>query len=205
MLIKSLGLSDYQSVFEAMQAFTHNRTADTEDQLWVVEHPKVFTQGMAGKAEHLLIQSAIPVVQVDRGGQITYHGPGQLVIYTLIDFKRLKISVRELVRKIENSIISTLDHYHIKAKGDVSAPGVYVNNKKIAALGLRIKNGAVYHGLSLNINMDLIPFSYINPCGYAGLEVTQIADFVSPCPNFDEVAQKLTTDLCHFLQAESTS
>ena len=205
MLIKSLGLSEYTHVLEAMQAFTENRTSETEDQLWIVAHPKVFTQGMAGKAEHLLVQSDIPVVQVDRGGQITYHGPGQLVIYTLIDFKRRKISVRDLVRKLENSIIRTLDHYHISAKGDVSAPGVYVDGKKIAALGLRIKNGAVYHGLSLNIDMDLTPFSYINPCGYAGLEVTQIANFISPPPSFDEVADRLTQDLCHFLQTESTS
>ncbi|MDU4301640.1 MAG: lipoyl(octanoyl) transferase LipB, partial [Eikenella corrodens] len=167
----------------------------TEDELWVVEHPPVFTQGMAGKAEHLLSRSNIPVVQIDRGGQITYHGPGQLVVYTLIDFKRRKISVRELVSRLENSIIATLAEYGIAAAADPKRPGVYVEGKKIASLGLRIKRGAVYHGLALNVNMDLSPFRQINPCGYAGLEMTQIADLVQPTPSVADVATKLTAHL----------
>ena len=147
---------------------------------------------MAGKAEHLLRQSDIPVVQIDRGGQITYHGPGQLVVYTLIDFKRRKQSVRAIVSALENAIIRTLADYGIAAAADPQRPGVYVNGRKIASLGLRIKNGSVYHGLALNINMDLSPFQMINPCGYAGMEMVQMADLLDSVPPFDEVADKLT-------------
>ncbi|EGV35205.1 MULTISPECIES: lipoyl(octanoyl) transferase LipB [Neisseria] len=190
-----LGLADYQPVFEAMKAFNAERTDTTEDELWVVEHPPVFTQGLAGKPEHLLLHSDIPVVQIDRGGQITYHGPGQLVVYTLIDFKRRKTSVRNIVTALENSIIDTLNEYGIRAAADPQRPGVYVDGRKIASLGLRIKNGSVYHGLALNINMDLTPFQQINPCGYAGMEMVQMADFVSPCPALAEVAEKLTAHL----------
>ncbi|UOO75985.1 lipoyl(octanoyl) transferase LipB [Neisseria sp. Dent CA1/247] len=190
-----LGLADYQPVFEAMKAFNAERTDTTEDELWVVEHPPVFTQGLAGKPEHLLLHSDIPVVQIDRGGQITYHGPGQLVVYTLIDFKRRKTSVRNIVSALENSIIDTLNEYGIRAAADPQRPGVYVDGRKIASLGLRIKNGSVYHGLALNINMDLTPFQQINPCGYAGMEMVQMADFVSPCPALAEVAEKLTAHL----------
>ncbi|HFC8542911.1 lipoyl(octanoyl) transferase LipB [Neisseria weaveri] len=190
-----LGLADYQPVFEAMKAFNAERTDTTEDELWVVEHPPVFTQGLAGKPEHLLLHSDIPVVQIDRGGQITYHGPGQLVVYTLIDFKRRKTSVRNIVTALENSIIDTLNEYGIRAAADPQRPGVYVDGRKIASLGLRIKNGSVYHGLALNINMDLTPFQQINPCGYAGMEMVQMADFVSPCPALAEVAEKLTVHL----------
>lgn len=190
-----LGLAEYQPVFEAMKAFNAERTDSTEDELWVVEHPPVFTQGLAGKSEHLLLNSSIPVVQIDRGGQITYHGPGQLVVYTLIDFKRRKTSVRHIVTALENSIIATLSEYGISAAADPKRPGVYVNGRKIASLGLRIKNGSVYHGLSLNIDMDLSPFRHINPCGYAGMEMVQMADFLSPCPSLDEVAEKLTAHL----------
>ena len=175
-----------------MKRFNDGRTADTEDELWVVEHNPVFTQGLAGKPEHLLIRDDIPVVQIDRGGQITYHGPGQLVVYTMIDFKRRKTSVRNIVSALENSIIDTLSDYGITANADPQRPGVYVQGKKIASLGLRIKNGSVYHGLALNIDMDLSPFTHINPCGYAGLEMTQIADHVCPAPSFGEVAEKLT-------------
>ncbi len=197
MKIKQLGLCDYQPVYEAMEHFTLNRTEQTEDELWVLEHPPVFTQGMAGKPEHLLVQnSGIPVIKIDRGGQITYHGPGQLIVYTLIDFKQRRISVRELVRRLENSVIDTLAGYGIEAYGDAKAPGVYVQGKKISALGLRIRNGAVYHGLSVNIHMDLTPFSYINPCGHTGLEVTQLADLVDTPPKISAVADRLTQHLC---------
>ena len=187
-----LGRCDYAPVFEKMKRFNDVRTADTEDELWVVEHTPVFTQGLAGKPEHLLIRDDIPVVQIDRGGQITYHGPGQLVVYTMIDFKRRKTSVRNIVSALENSIIDTLSDYDITANADPQRPGVYVQGKKIASLGLRIKNGSVYHGLALNIDMDLSPFTHINPCGYAGLEMTQIAEYVRPAPSFGEVAKKLT-------------
>ena len=192
MKIKKLGLAEYAPVFQAMKDFNANRHADTEDELWVVQHPPVFTQGMAGKAEHLLRQSDIPVVQIDRGGQITYHGPGQLVVYTLIDFKRRKQSVRAIVSALENAIIRTLADSGIAAAADPQRPGVYVNGRKIASLGLRIKNGSVYHGLALNINMDLSPFQMINPCGYAGMEMVQMADLLDSVPPFDEVADKLT-------------
>lgn len=195
MKIVKLGTREYAPVFEEMKAFNANRTADTEDELWVVEHPAVFTQGLAGKPEHLLASSDIPVVQIDRGGQITYHGLGQLVVYTLIDFKRRKTSVRHIVSALENAIIATLAQYNIQSTNDPNRPGVYVGERKIASLGLRIKNGSVYHGLALNVNMDLEPFHQINPCGYAGLEMTQIADYVQPAPSLDEVADKLTAHL----------
>ena len=191
----SLGLRDYAPVFAAMQAFTESRHEATEDELWIVEHPPVFTQGMAGKPEHILHTGAIPVVQIDRGGQVTYHGPGQLVVYTLIDFKRRGISVRDLVTRLENSIIATLADYGIAAAADPKRPGVYVGAAKIASLGLRIKHGAVYHGLALNIDMDLSPFAYINPCGYAGMAMTQMADHLKPCPPLAEVAAKLAAHL----------
>ena len=190
-----LGLRDYAPVFAAMQAFTETRHEATEDELWIVEHPPVFTQGMAGKPEHILQTGAIPVVQIDRGGQVTYHGPGQLVVYTLIDFKRRGISVRDLVTRLENSIIATLADYGIAAAADPKRPGVYVGAAKIASLGLRIKHGAVYHGLALNIDMDLSPFAYINPCGYAGMAMTQMADHLKPCPPLAEVAAKLAAHL----------
>ncbi len=191
----SLGLRDYAPVFAAMQAFTESRHEATEDELWIVEHPPVFTQGMAGKPEHILQTGAIPVVQIDRGGQVTYHGPGQLVVYTLIDFKRRGISVRNLVTRLENSIIATLADYGIAAAADPKRPGVYVGAAKIASLGLRIKHGAVYHGLALNIDMDLSPFAHINPCGYAGMAMTQMADHLKPCPPLAEVAAKLAAHL----------
>ena len=190
-----LGLRDYAPVFAAMQAFTETRHEATEDELWIVEHPPVFTQGMAGKPEHILHTGAIPVVQIDRGGQVTYHGPGQLVVYTLIDFKRRGISERDLVTRLENSIIATLADYGIAAAADPKRPGVYVGAAKIASLGLRIKHGAVYHGLALNIDMDLSPFAYINPCGYAGMAMTQMADYLKPCPPLAEVAAKLAEHL----------
>lgn len=198
MKVVNLGLCDYTPVFAAMQAFTDARTQATEDELWVVEHPPVFTQGMAGKAEHILVDDGIAVVQIDRGGQVTYHGPGQLVVYTLIDFKRRNISVRNLVTRLENSIIATLAEYGIAAAADPARPGVYVGAAKIASLGLRIKHGAVYHGLALNVQMDLTPFDHINPCGYAGMVMTQMAEHIQPCPSLLAVA----TTLCNHLQQQ---
>ena len=202
MLIKHLGRVDYEPTYQAMVAFTDNRTENTPDELWIVEHPPVFTQGMAGKPEHLLQHSKIPVVQVDRGGQITYHGPGQVVVYTMIDFKRRHISVRDLVSRLENSIIATLAHFDISAHNDPKRPGVYVGERKIASLGLRIKRGSVYHGLALNVNMDLEPFHQINPCGYAGLEMVQMAELVSPTPELNQVADILADHLQQQLTVE---
>ena len=202
MLIKHLGRVEYEPTYQAMVSFTDTRTDETVDELWIVEHPPVFTQGMAGKPEHLLQHSQIPVVQVDRGGQITYHGPGQLVVYTMIDFKRRHITVRDLVSRLENSIIATLAHFGIEAHNDPKRPGVYVGERKIASLGLRIKRGSVYHGLALNIDMDLTPFHQINPCGYAGLEMVQMAELVSPTPELNQVADILADHLQQQLTVE---
>ncbi len=159
-----------------MQAFTAGRNPDTPDELWQVEHPPVFTQGLVGKAEHLLRPGEIPVIQVDRGGQVTYHGPGQVVLYCLLDVRRLGFGVRTLVTALEQAVIDLLAAYQIAAHAEPTAPGVYVGDAKIAALGLRIRQGRCYHGLSLNVDMDLEPFSRINPCGYPGLRVTQLRD-----------------------------
>lgn len=171
------GQLPYVPTWRAMQAYTSARDGESPDELWLLEHPPVFTQGQAGKPEHVLQLSDIPVVPIDRGGQVTYHGPGQLVGYLMVDLSRRKLGVREYVRRIEQSIIDLLAEFGIEAYGKVDAPGVYVNEAKIAALGLRIRNGKSYHGLSLNVGMDLAPFGQINPCGYAGLQVTQLADF----------------------------
>lgn len=198
-----LGRRPYLPVFEAMKQFSAERNADTEDELWVVEHDSVFTQGLAGKAEHLLGGTSIPVVQIDRGGQITYHGPGQVVAYTMIDFKRRHVSVRKIVSALENAVIATLAEYGIPSAADPERPGVYVGERKIASLGLRIKNGAVYHGLALNVDMDLSPFHQINPCGYAGMEMTQIVDYIQPCPAWDEVADKLAAHLTRELDFQA--
>lgn len=193
--VKTLGLVDYAPTLAAMKAFTDARGPDTQDEIWVLEHPPVFTLGLAGKTEHLLRSDMpIPVVRTDRGGQVTYHGPGQLVVYPLIDFKRLGIGVRELVRRLEQTVIATLAEYGVAARGDVEAPGVYVDGAKIASLGLRIKNGAVYHGLSLNVAMDLTPFGWINPCGYPDLRVTQLQD-LGVNETVAQVAQRLLPHL----------
>ncbi len=177
------------------------RTEDTPDEIWMLQHEPVFTQGQAGRAEHILDAHGIPVVNTDRGGQVTYHGPGQLVIYLLIDVRRRKSGVRDLVDLIESSIIQVLENYGIAAQTRPRAPGVYVNDKKIAALGLRIKQGCSYHGLSFNIDMDLTPFSYINPCGYAGLEVTQLHDcLMDPPPElFVQTSDKLLQEILTLL------
>jgi len=170
-----LGRVDYASTLQAMQDFTDSRDADTPDQLWLLQHPRVFTQGMAGKAEHVLAPGDIPVIQVDRGGQVTYHGPGQWVLYLLVDLRRHQLGVRNLVDLIERSIVKLLAHYGIDGVPRPDAPGVYVDGSKIAALGLRVRRGCSYHGLSLNVDMDLEPFSRINPCGHQGMQVTSMA------------------------------
>jgi lipoyl(octanoyl) transferase len=174
--LKVLGVQDYVTVWQNMQQFTQARTPETLDEVWLVQHPPVFTLGRNGKAEHILQVTDIPIVNIDRGGQVTYHAPGQLVAYLLLDIRRKQVAVRDLVMRIEQSIIELLSHYAITAQGDREAPGVYVNGAKIAALGLRVTRGYTYHGLSLNVDMDLSPFQQINPCGYAGLQVTQCKD-----------------------------
>ena len=173
---KRLGRVDYEPTWRAMQAFTAARTAETADEIWLVEHLPVFTLGQAGKREHLLRDIGIPVVAIDRGGQVTYHGPGQVVAYLLIDLKRRGIGVKELVRRMEQAVIDLLAEFDIRAERLAGAPGVYVQGAKIAALGLRIKGGCSYHGLALNVAMDLAPFAAINPCGYEGMAVTQMRD-----------------------------
>lgn len=178
--LRRLGHQAYLPVFDAMRAFTEARAADTPDELWQVEHPPVFTQGLAGKAEHLLAPGAIPVIAVDRGGQVTYHGPGQVVIYCLLDVRRLGLSVRGLVTALEQAVIELLAGHGITAQARPDAPGVYVDGAKIASLGLRIRQGRSYHGLSLNVDMDLEPFTRINPCGYPGLRVTQLRELGAP-------------------------
>lgn len=175
--VRHLGRSDYHSTWQQMKDFTDQRDADTVDELWITEHDPVFTQGLNGKPEHLLDTGDIPVIQIDRGGQVTYHGPGQLVIYCLLNIVRLGIGVRALVTHIENSIIALLDDYGLESAARADAPGVYIGDAKIAALGLRIRKGCCYHGLSLNLDMDLTPFSRINPCGFENLQVTQMSDF----------------------------
>lgn len=177
LLVRRLGLMDYLPVWRAMQRFTDQRGANTPDELWMVEHPPVFTQGQAGRAEHLLAPGDIPVIQVDRGGQVTYHGPGQIVAYPLIDISRLQIGVRKLVTGIEQAIIDVLKSYSVDAQLVEGAPGVYVDGVKIASLGLRIRRGKSFHGLAFNVDMDLEPFQRINPCGYRGLRVTNLSAF----------------------------
>ncbi|OQW39761.1 MAG: octanoyltransferase [Proteobacteria bacterium SG_bin4] len=171
-----MGLSDYQTTWQAMKDFTLQRDEQTADEIWLLQHPPVFTQGIAGKPEHLLHDHGIAVIRTDRGGQITYHGPGQLIAYLLLDLRRLKLGVRELVRSMEQAVIDLLQDYQVTASGHSEAPGVYVGNAKIASLGLKIKKNYCYHGIALNVNMNLTPFSYINPCGYQGLQVTQTKD-----------------------------
>jgi lipoyl(octanoyl) transferase len=178
--VVDLGRSRYEEVFEAMRAYTQARDETTEDQIWITEHERVFTQGQAGKPEHLLLPGEIPVVQTDRGGQVTYHGPGQIVGYLLFDLRRLGLTVRGLVTGIEEAVIRTLAGYGIEGAARADAPGVYVDGAKIASLGLRVRRGCSYHGLSLNVNMDLEPFGRINPCGLAGIEVVQVVDLGGP-------------------------
>lgn len=188
---------DYEPVWRAMQTFTDQRDDNTADELWLVEHPPVFTQGQAGRAEHILAPGDIPVVQVDRGGQVTYHGPGQIVAYPLIDIGRLDMGVRKLVTGIEQAIIDVLQSYGVEAQLLEGAPGVYIDGVKIAALGLRIRKGKSFHGLSFNINMDLEPFQRINPCGYEGLQVTNLSAFTEV--SMQEVEDRLIAGLSEVL------
>lgn len=197
--LRTLGLVEYEPTWRAMQRFTAARTRDTADEIWLVQHPPTYTQGQAGKPEHLLNPSTIPVVKIDRGGQITYHGPGQIVAYLLLDLRRWQINVRELVRLLEQAVIDVLGEYGVAAQGRTDAPGVYVQEAKIAALGLKIKNGCCYHGLSFNVNMDLAPFANINPCGYHGLRVTQCIELGITVP-LEELQAELTQNLVHGLQ-----
>ncbi len=196
--IKHLGIADYETTWQAMQTFTARRNAETNDEIWLLQHPPVYTQGLAGKPEHLLTTSSIPVVKTDRGGQITYHGPGQIVAYVLFDLKRKGIGVKELVKRIEQSIIDVLAEFEIHAERKIGAPGVYVHGAKIAALGLRVKKGCSFHGLALNVAMDLTPYDAINPCGYAGLQVTDLASLgvrVSINDVMAPLSQQLVTQL----------
>lgn len=197
--IRQLGQVDYEPTWHAMQHFTDTRGAETPDEIWLLEHAPVFTQGQAGKAEHVLFPGDIPVVQVDRGGQVTYHGPGQLVAYLLLDVRRSGIGVRELVSRIERSLIDLLASYGVSAHAKPDAPGVYVDGAKIASLGLRIRNGRSFHGLALNVDMDLQPFQRINPCGYAGMAMTQLADQVVGPLAFSEVSARLREQLVKHL------
>ncbi|MEJ5208589.1 lipoyl(octanoyl) transferase LipB [Denitratimonas sp. CY0512] len=198
-LVRELGRQPYEKVWHAMQAFTDARGPDTDDEIWLVEHDPVFTQGQAGKAEHLLAPGDIPVVPVDRGGQVTYHGPGQIVAYPMVDLRRLGIGVRELVCRIEQAIIDTLDEFGISAERREGAPGVYVDGAKIAALGLRVRRGCSFHGLAFNIAMDLSPYQRINPCGYQGLAITQVVDLGGPSQPAI-VAPVLVRELCRQLR-----
>jgi len=197
LLVRRLGLMEYEPVWRAMQAFTDRRDGNTPDELWLVEHPPVFTQGQAGRAEHLLATGNIPVIQVDRGGQVTYHGPGQIVAYPLIDISRLQLGVRALVKGIEQAIIDVLKSYAVDAQLISGAPGVYVNGVKIASLGLRIRRGKSFHGLAFNVDMDLEPFQRINPCGYKGLQVTNLSAFTDV--SMAEVEDRLITGLSQVL------
>lgn len=179
LLVRHLGEVDYQETWQKMQDFTDTRDKDTPDELWFLQHPPVYTLGKNGKPEHVLNAAEVPVINTDRGGQVTYHGPGQIVVYTLLDLTRMKIGVRALVTNLEQTIVALLCDYGVTANARPEAPGVYVNNAKIAALGLRVRKGRSFHGLALNVAMDLEPFTRINPCGYEGLEVTQLKDLVS--------------------------
>jgi lipoyl(octanoyl) transferase len=198
LLVRRLGLSDYEPVWRGMQAYTDGRDADSGDELWLVQHPPVFTQGQAGKAEHVLAPGDIPVIQVDRGGQVTYHGPGQIVAYPLVDIRRKNIGVRDFVHRIEEAIIRTLAHYEVPGERIEGAPGIYVGGDKIASLGLRVRRGCTFHGLAFNVDMDLEPFQRINPCGFAGLRVTQLAAFADVAVG--EVEDRLLENLVEQLE-----
>ncbi len=200
-VVRRLGRVDYEPTWRAMQDFTASRAPETPDELWIVEHPPVYTLGQAGKPEHILEDVGIPIVKIDRGGQVTYHGPGQVVIYLLLDLQRLKIKVRELVTAIEQAVIDFLAAQGVAAERRAGAPGVYVGDAKIAALGLKIKNGCSYHGLALNVDMDLSPFAAINPCGYAGLKVIQTKDLDIPL-TAHEAGEQLSQQLLQQLDQQ---
>ena len=199
LVVRRLGLQEYEPIWKSMRYLVEQAKATRNDEIWLLSHKPVFTQGQAGKAEHILNPVQIPVVQIDRGGQVTYHGPGQLVVYLLLNVNRRKMGIRDLVNVIERAIIQTLGKFGIAASSKAKAPGVYVNDAKIAALGLRIRKGWSYHGLSLNVQMDLEPFSRINPCGYENLAVTQIADQV---PATETLMQNVSRVLSNKLLSE---
>ncbi len=193
-IVRHLGRVEYEPTWRAMEKFTLERGPTTPDEIWFLEHPPVFTLGMAGKIEHVLAPGDIPVVQIDRGGQVTYHGPGQLVVYPLLDLRRLKLGVRELVEALENGVIDTLEGYGIQARNRRDAPGVYVDARKICSIGIRVRRGCSYHGIAFNVAMDLEPFHRINPCGYAGLEMTQVSALGGPA-SVQQVADDLVPAL----------
>lgn len=195
LIIRKLGLCDYLPILQAMQAFTVNRQAITPDEIWLVQHPPVFTQGQAGKPEHILEPGDIPIIQTDRGGQVTYHGPGQLVMYCLFNLETLGVGIRCLVNGLENSVLAFLSDHNIQAHRQDKAPGVYVDGKKICSIGLRVRRGFTYHGLALNIDMDLSPFNCINPCGYPNLKVTQVKDLIR-MGDIDVIAEEVLNHLC---------
>tara|TARA_B100000959_G_scaffold213547_1_gene224684 strand:- start:2880 stop:3491 length:612 start_codon:yes stop_codon:yes gene_type:complete len=197
--IREKGLQDYTSTWDEMISFTNSRTADTPDELWLLEHHSVFTQGLAGKSENLLGETDISVIQSDRGGQITYHGPGQLIVYCLIDIKRLGIGVKKMVSLIEQSIIDLLEDYSILSHKVSGAPGVYVDGSKIAALGLKVRHGRTYHGLSLNIDMDLSPYKLINPCGFKDLNITQMSNLTDNTLDLSKIKKQLTSHLSNYV------
>lgn len=204
LIIRALGTQPYPETWEAMKAFTADRGPTTTDELWFLEHPRVYTQGQAGKAEHILAPGDIPVIQVDRGGQVTYHGPGQLVVYLLLDLTRRKMGVRDLVTAIEQAIVQCLAGVGIEAAPRSDAPGVYVNGAKIASLGLRVRRGCSFHGLALNVDMDMEPFARINPCGYAGMPMCQVRDYV-PDVDLADISAMLTSSLQTGLGAQAVS
>lgn len=197
-ICRDLGIVEYQDSWERMKAFTQSRSSEDADEIWLLQHPKIFTQGQAGKIEHLLAPGDIPVVQVDRGGQVTYHGPGQLIAYVLIDLKRAKFGVRDLVSILENAVIRTLERNKIHALAKPDAPGVYVDGNKIASLGLRIRRGCSFHGLALNVDMDLTPFNRINPCGYQGLQMVDMKQLNSQV-TFEKTKNELLNQLALLL------
>ncbi|MEE3117752.1 MAG: lipoyl(octanoyl) transferase LipB [Pseudomonadota bacterium] len=202
LIVRSLGQQPYMETWEAMKSFTAERDASVTDELWCLEHPRVYTQGQAGKAEHLLAPGDIPVIPVDRGGQVTYHGPGQLVIYLMLDLSRSKLGVRSLVDQIEQAIVRTLAELDIEAAPRADAPGVYVGAAKIASLGLRVRRGCSFHGLALNVAMDMEPFRRINPCGYAGMAMTQVSEF-EPEATVADLEQRLVAQLVKGLGADA--
>lgn len=197
MNIRQLGIQDYQDVWLQMKEFTLNRNEQTPDELWLLEHFPVYTQGQAGKPEHVLNPASIPVVQSDRGGQVTYHGPGQLVAYVLMDINRRNLGIRTLVSQLEQIVLSVLAQYHIEGAIQCGAPGVYVKEQKIASIGLRVKNGCTYHGIALNVDMDLKPFQGINPCGFAKMEMTQVSHF-NPTILLSDVNQQMMQSFLHY-------
>lgn len=203
LIIRSLGRQPYEPVWGAMKAFTDGRGPETVDELWVVEHDPVFTQGLAGKPEHVLNPGKIPIVQSDRGGQVTYHGPGQVVVYPLLDLNRSGLGVRCLVDRLEQAVIDMLAEEGIQSGRRDGAPGVYVNQAKIASIGLKVRRGCTYHGLAFNVAMDLAPFSLINPCGFSGLAMTQLSELV-PGATWDRAVEQLTTAICRCLEYYQT-